>query len=281
MNKTKKRAKGTIARLLKHVIVYAYLIIVLFPLIWLLITALKKEIESVQAWPPIFIPPNPTLNNFIEVLIDRPFGLYMLNSIIVASTVTFIALSVGSLAAYGYSRGFKWSNSSFLGLLVSRMMPPVALVVPYLYIMTKLRLIDTFPAIITAHTFVVLPFAVWLLKPYYDAIPDELFDSARVDGCSKPRIFWNIMLPLTMPGLVTTGIISFVFSWINLLWALVLTRYHVKLITKGIYDFFGEQFLEWNLIAAAAILSILPAVIFVFIFQKRIVKGLVKGAIKG
>ena len=178
-----------------------YLIISLFPLFWMGLTSFKSH-EEIYTLPPTWIPEKPTLRNYVESMRDRPFGKYVFNSLYVALSVVALSLVCGVLGGYGLARfNFKGSKVVFGAILSSRLIPPIALVVPFNLIMIKFGLIDRLESLIVAYTFFILPFIVWIMKGFFEAIPQDLFDAARVDGASKFKTFLFILLPLTRPGI--------------------------------------------------------------------------------
>ncbi len=197
-------------------LVVAFTIIVsFFPTIWLFFTSIKTKAD-IYAWPVQFWPSPATLENYLAIWRDTPELLrYIFNSFIVASATTFVTLAFGGLAAYSLARfRYRGRNIVLFGILAVSMFPPLALLPSLFDLFLEVGLLNTYPALTLAHTGLYLPMAVWILSNFYKTIPFELEDAARIDGASSLRIFWNIILPLSTPGLIATGLIVFIMSWV-------------------------------------------------------------------
>ena len=210
------------------------------------------------------------------------FILYIRNSLGVSTISTLIILMLGSISAYCFSKFRFWGNTLLMVLiLVSRLIPPIALLVPFFKIATMLRISDTWTAIILTNIYMYLPFSVWLLKGFFDTIPKSLVDAAKIDGCTNFGAFRRVMLPITRPGIAAAAILSFLFSWNEFIFPLILTNSEkAKTIPVGLYDFVGDQYVDYGSMAAATIIACIPAVIFVVFFSRYIVSGLLAGAVK-
>jgi ABC-type glycerol-3-phosphate transport system permease component len=161
------------------------------------------------------------------------------------------------------------------------LIPPISLIVPFFKIATDLRITDTWTAIILTNIYMYLPFSVWLLKGFFDTIPRSLIDSAKIDGCTNFGAFRRIILPIARPGIAAAAILSFLFSWNEFIFPLILTNTEVaKTIPVGLYDFVGDQYVDYGSMAAATIIACLPALLFVIFFSRYIVSGLLAGAVK-
>ena len=166
-------------------------------------------------------------------------------------------------------------------ILASRLVPPISFIVPFTIIFSYLKMIDTLAVLIIAYIFFNLPFVIWILSGFFESIPQELDDAARIDGCNNISAFWRVILPLTLPGIIASAILAFLLSWNEFMFALVLTRLEAKTLPIGMYDFFADGFVRWNWLSAATMYSMVPAIIFVIFFQKHLIKGMLAGAVKG
>jgi len=257
-----------------------YLFISLFPIFWTFQTSFKSN-EQVYRLPPVWFP-IPTIQCYIAVFKERPFLHYLSNSLVVALAVTGICLFFGAFAAYGFSRlRFRGSNYLFRGILATRLIPPVSFIISFTILFARFHITDTRLGLVIANIFFCLPFAIWVMKSFFDSIPQSLIDVARIDGCSKISAFWYVLLPLAKPGLISAGILSFLSSWNEFMFALTLTRKQAITLPVGLTDFFRDDLILWNQLAAATIVTIFPAVIFVICFQRSLVRGMLAGAIKG
>ncbi|NLJ48364.1 MAG: carbohydrate ABC transporter permease [Candidatus Atribacteria bacterium] len=258
------------------IVVFAF---ILFPPIMLFLTSIKKNVDALR-YPPVWIF-QPIGTNYREIFNLIPFGNYLLNSFIVAMVSTFLALFIGSMAAYGLSRfQFRRSKDLSFWILSIRMTPPVASIIPIFIIMRTLKLLDTHYALIIAYFTFNIPFAVWLLRSFFREIPREIEESAMVDGCSTYNAFFRIALPLIAPGLAATGIFTFIFSWNEFLFALILTGTRAQTVPVALTGFIRETGIMWSHMAAAGVLAMAPMILFTALAQKNLVKGLTMGAIK-
>jgi multiple sugar transport system permease protein len=258
------------------VVVFVY---ILFPPIMLFLTSIKKNIDALR-YPPVWIF-KPIGSNYQEIFNLIPFGNYLLNSFVVATISTIVALFIGSMAAYGLTRfHFRRSKDLSFWILSIRMTPPVASIIPVFIIMRTLKLLDSPAALIIAYFTFNIPFAVWLLRSFFREIPREIEESAMVDGCSSYNAYFRIALPLIAPGLAATGIFTFIFSWNEFLFALILTGTRAQTVPVALTGFIRETGIMWSHMAAAGVLAMAPMILFTALAQKNLVKGLTMGAIK-
>lgn len=264
-----------------YLLLLALVLFCLGPVVWQLATSLKPEVELTHM-PPL-MPQNPTLSNYRAIFAEHPFSRIMLNSATVAGSTTLFSLIVGSLAAFALAKlELAWRGMILGFVLSASMFPPIATVSPLYIIVRWLGLRDTLAALIMTYTTFSLPLTIWILTNFFREIPDEVVAAARIDGCSRLQVFYKIVLPLSGPGLVTTALLVFIFSWNEFLFALSFTSTPAsRTIPVAIALFPGIHEIPWATIAAASIVVTLPIMVLVFIFQKRIVEGLTGGAVKG
>ncbi len=250
------------------------------PFVWQVITSFKPAVELATI-PPI-LPAHPTLENYINVFSDRPFGRIILNSIVVATLTTVLSLLAGSLAGFALAVFRLRGRQLFLGFVLTvSMFPPISTVSPLYIIIRELGLRDTIFALVITYTTFSLPLTIWILTNFFRSIPRELYLSARVDGCGNFQIFYKIFLPVTAPGLFATAILVFIFAWNEFLFALTFTStVRARTVPVEIALFPGVHEMPWAEIASASVVVTLPVVLVVFLFQRRIVEGLTAGAIK-
>ncbi len=253
--------------------------VILFPPVVLFLTSIKTELDALS-FPPKWIF-KPTLENYTEIFEFSPFARYLLNSFIVASLNTGVVLVLGSFAAYSLARfRFKGADDIAFWILSVRMMPPVAAIIPIYIIMRNLRLLDTPWSLVITYLTFNLPFAVWMMRSFFREIPREIEESALVDGCSIFRSFRSIALPLAAPGLAATGILTFIFSWNEFLFALILTGSKAVTLPVGITGYMKETGINWGYMTAGGALALIPVILFTILAQKHLVKGLTMGALK-
>jgi multiple sugar transport system permease protein len=276
-----------IARILeKSVTSYVLLVIILLlmlaPIIFTLFTSFKTR-EETFSWPPTYFPKQPTLEAYREVIFRSPILRYLLNSLIIAMGTTTIVMIGGLFTAYGLSQySYKGSKTVLLIFIATRIIPPISLLVPFYIIMSFLHLINTYACLMIVNTFLWYPFAIWMLKSFFDKFPRELVDSAIVDGCTRTSAFLKVVIPVSAIGIAAVAIITFLWTWNEFLYGIIFTNTRsVQPITVGAHYFVGDELVQWDSIAATAIFTALPGIVFFSIAQRAIVKGLMAGAVKG
>jgi multiple sugar transport system permease protein len=261
------------------IIILAFL--VLLPFLWMLSTSLKP-LNEVNKYPPEWTSSNMSLKPYSDMFFYLPFSVYTLNSLIVATSSTILTLLVGSLAAFAFSRcQFPGKNIFLLVFLLSQMLPGASVIIPLFQLLQKIGLYDTHLGLILVHTALLLPFVIWLLYGFFLGIPREVEDAALIDGCSRMRALWKVILPLALPGIGATALFAFLGSWNEFFFALLLTSSDsTKTIPVGIGLFVGEYLDVWNQMSAAAVLFSLPPLVLFMLTRKTFVKGLMAGAYK-
>ncbi len=251
------------------------------PFVWQLITALKPTGQLVRL-PPL-LPTPPTFQHFAAVLRAPGFLRATANSVLVASATTLLAFTLGVPAAYALAKlELRWCHFFLAGLLCLSMFPAIANVAPLYLLFIKLGIRDSAFAVVIAHSVFALPFTLWTLTSFFQEIPNDLYRAARVDGCSHAGILRHVVLPLAAPGLVSVGLLVFIFSWNEFLYAFTLTASdRSRTLPVAIALFGGLHEIPWGEIAAAAVLATTPTVVLMLLFQRRIISGLTAGAVKG
>jgi multiple sugar transport system permease protein len=253
----------------------------LSPYLWQVITSFKPSAE-LASLPPVF-PTRIALESYREVFVDQPFARIILNSVVVATSTTLLSLLIGSLAAFALAKLPVKRKVLWLGLFLSiSMFPPIATVSPLYLAIRMVGIRDTYLALIFPYTTFTLPLAVWILTSFFRDIPDDLYRSARVDGCTPLQAFRRILFPLAAPGVFTAAILIFIFAWNEFLFALTFTStVKSRTIPVGIALFPGLHEVPWGEIAAASVIVTVPLIAVVLVFQRRIISGLTAGAIRG
>ncbi|MEO0458388.1 MAG: carbohydrate ABC transporter permease [Cyanobacteria bacterium P01_A01_bin.114] len=274
-----RKSLGQIAAI--YALLLGIAVAMLLPLLWLVSTAFKSSEENIFQFPPQFIPQNPTFSNFIEVWQTNPFGQYFFNSTLIAVVTVALNLLFCSLAAYPLARLAFRGREIIFSLIVSTILIPFQIVMIPLYILTvQLGLRNTylgviFPAIASA-------FGIFLMRQAFQGVPKELEEAARIDGCSELGIWWNVMIPAVRPALVTLAIFVFIGSWSDFLWPLiVLDRPEYYTLPLGVARLAGSFSLDWRLIAAGSVISIVPIVVFFVVMQGYIVPTESGSGVKG
>lgn len=278
MNRMKRKKKYLLFALL-----IVMLLFVLLPIYWMLVTSIKLNTQSFKV-PPDIIPIEPTLENFINQLKDRTgFLTYFINSIIVSLGTTLLSIITAILAGYAISRlRFPGKNKLFILILVSQMFPQSLMIVGIYTFFMKLNLLDSYLGLILAFTSFSLPFAIWMMSGFFETIPFELEEAAMIDGSSRFKTLWKIILPLTSPGIVAVGVYSFLNSWNNLLFALSLTSSQdMRTVPPGfLLTYVGEFQYYWSDAMAGSIIITLPMVAIFILLQRYLVQGMTAGAVK-
>jgi multiple sugar transport system permease protein len=247
-----------------------------FVFVWMVMTGLKTGSQNI-AYPPEFIFA-PTLESFRAVFEQYNFFKYLMNSFIVASLATLISLILGLPAAYSIAK-YRQGKIGIV-ILIARMTPFVSYLLPWYIIFRYLNLIDTFTALTITHLIITLPMVIWLMVSFFESVPADLEDSAMIDGCSRLQSFLLIVLPLVRNGIATSAIISFIFSWNQFLFSLILSGPRTKTVPVAVYNFISYGKIDWAGIGAAATLIVLPVSVFAFFVRKSIVQGLTMGTLK-
>ncbi|MCX6090446.1 MAG: carbohydrate ABC transporter permease [Candidatus Atribacteria bacterium] len=263
---------------------YAALICIVFffvfPIFWIMSTSLKQRVNVYTEKPVLCFPV--TWENYQRVFELQNFGRSLLNSLIVAVSVTLIIMYFGALAAYALTRwrirGYSWVS---LSIISARMFPPIALLPSFFLFASRLGLVDTRSVLVFTHAAYGLPFAVFMLAGFFRQIPRDLDDAALIDGCGYFQLFNKIMIPSIAPGLAAAAILSFIYSWNEFLFALVLTRASTKTLPVVISEFIGFVQVDWQGLTAMTTILMIPSILISFVAQKYLVRGLTAGAVKG
>jgi multiple sugar transport system permease protein len=263
---------------------------IFFPLLWLFSASLSTQAE-LYAIPPHWIPQHPTLQNYLDIIfsnlatssVPRTFAVALMNSIKISSAVTVICIVIGSLAAYALVRiPFRFNRTIQLGIIATRMIPEVSLILPLFILASSLGLINKPVVLIVAYMSFSLPYAIWMMAAFFQSVPIELEDAARMDGCSRLGILFRVVMPISVPGLVSTAMFTFLLAWDEFFYALIFTNtLAAKTAPVAIAEFVGRYALNITGMMAGGIIAALPPVILAFIFQRYIVSGLTAGAVKG
>ena len=273
----KARRMGMYALIILAVVILA------FPLYWMVVTSFTTRsalLENVRVLPKLG---NMTWSNFTKILDAHPILTWFGNSIFVTAFSTIVAIIVSTMAAYSMSR-YKYKSTNFLGffLLVVRMLPETLLVVPLYMMFTNMKLINNYASLIISNITFIIPFSTWMMKGYFDSIPNTLEEEARIDGCSRLQAVRRVIVPLATPGIAATATYSAILGWSEFLFARTfITQPDKWTITVGISSLMGEYTIIWGEVMAAAAISIIPiALVFIFL-EKYMVAGVTAGAVKG
>jgi multiple sugar transport system permease protein len=256
------------------------------PMLWMLLTSVKGQFAALQ-YPPQWIPTSPTLEQYRRLLspnsdVGREFLTYMLNSLVVSTATTVLGLVVAVPAAYAFSRfRFPGRNLLFYSVLLRNMFPAVVFLMPLFILMRWLGLVNTHASLILTYLTFGLPLSIWLLKGFYDNIPVQLEQAARIDGASRFQAFLFVVMPLSSPGIIATAIYSFIIAWNEYIYALTFLNDQSKMtLPVGLQYFFTEYATNWPGLMAASFIMSVPVVAMFLILQKYFVRALTEGAVK-
>ncbi|MEZ2333682.1 carbohydrate ABC transporter permease [Mesorhizobium sp. RCC_202] len=251
------------------------------PFIWQFSTSFQLD-KALTSGAPSLIPHPFTLEHYYNAFVEKELHRYVWNSLVVALATTLLCLIVGSLAAFALSRlNVKGRFGILVVILSVSMFPQIALVGPLYLLATNLGLLDTYTALIITYLALGLPLVTWVLFGYFETLPREIDEAARMDGVSIPGLLWHIILPMSLPSLVTTGLLAFISAWNEFLFALAFTsNIDRQTIPVGIANFTNLYYVPWGDIAAASAVVTVPLIVLVLFFQRHIIEGLTQGGVK-
>jgi len=261
---------------------YASVVVLVSPallvFLWMLSLSLKNEVDN-TAYPPVFIPSPPTLDNFIAVFAKNDFVTYGLNSVIVSFSATGLALLIGVPAGYGIAKAR--ATRAALLILVARITPGLSYLIPLFLLFQWLGLTGTLLPIIITHLVITIPIVVWIMIGFFEGLPPDLEEAALVDGATIWQAFRYVAMPLARPGITVALILAFIFSWNNFIFGVVLAGRQTRTLPVAVYNVLTFEQVSWGPLAAAALLVTLPVLLLTLLMQKEIVAGLTAGGVKG
>ena len=284
---TAHRLKQRLAGLAHQAGLFLAMLVICLPGLWIVVSSLRPTVE-IMAKPPVWIPQNLSLDAYVAMFsgIGRggiPVIEYFRNSLIVSLTSTAIAIAIGLAGGYAFARfRFRGKTGTFLGLMLTRTVPGIALSLPLFFVYARLGIIDTHFGLILAYVALNVPFTVWLIDGFFRQVPRDLAEAAQIDGCTRWQAFWQVEFPLAGPGIASAAIFAFLTSWNEFALASQLTRsVNSKTLPVGLLDYTAEFTIDWRGMCALAVVMIVPALTLTFIVQKHLVSGLTSGAVKG
>jgi multiple sugar transport system permease protein len=246
--------------------------------LWMLSLSLKTELDN-TAWPPVFVPDPPTLDNYREVFARNDFLLYAWNSVVVSFSATVLALAVGVPAGYGIAKMQAVRAAALI--LVARITPGLSYLIPLFLLFQWLELTGTLFPIVITHLVITVPIVVWVMISFFEGLPGELEEAALVDGATIWQAFRHVALPLARPGITVATILAFIFSWNNFVFAMVLAGRETRTLPVAVNNMLTFEQIAWGPLSAAALLVTLPVLLLTLLAQKQIVAGLTAGGVKG
>ncbi len=276
MSKRQKQAIGGVARGLVFTVVCLFFIA---PYLWMVLISLKPRVDIFEPGKWIFVP---TLQNYSNIIKNAHILDYFVNSMAVSVVSTAVSLAIGSLAAYGFAR-YRWKRREDMVFMVlsQRMLPAMAVVIPYFLMAMAAGLLDTRVILIICYLLFNIPFTILMMRGFFEDIPMEIEDAGKIDGCSGFQVFKELILPLSLPGLTATAIFCLINSWNEFVFANFLTSIRAKTVPTSVMLFLSVSGTKWGEMAATGVLSSLPAIVFGIAVQKYMIRGLTFGAVKG
>jgi multiple sugar transport system permease protein len=277
-----KKTNSVLKNVRFYSFIAVFLVIIIFPFYWELVTSLKKPGDIFGNFTQFF-PSSPTLESYKLVFTARPFGKFLLNSFVISSLTTIFAIAIAAFCAYAVARLKFKGKSIVLGLVLAvSMFPGISTISPIYLFMKTMGLRDTYMGLVIPYITFALPLAIWNLTTFFREIPYSLEEAARIDGASPMQTFFRIIVPLAAPGTFTTAILVFIAAWNEFFFALTINTKDIrKTVPVAITMFQGQYTIPWGETAAATVIVTIPLIILVLLFQKRIVAGLTSGAVKG
>ncbi len=272
-----EKSRSPMQKMILAIVLVVIGVCTLFPFLWMVLASFKDMADLLDTSKMFVF--TPTTHNYFDVFTQYDFSRPMFNSLYVGFVSTALALIFGVPAAYSIGR-FKQQVFSSLILLV-RIIPAISFLVPWYILFTKLHLTGTYTVLILSHFLTSLPLIIWIMIPYFEGLPKELEEAAWIDGCSQTGTFFKIMLPLSTPGILTSTLLAFIFSWNNFIFALVLSTNETKTIPTAVFAFISYTNINWSGLMAAAVVITAPILLISLCLQKYVVSGLTAGAVKG
>ena len=271
-----------IARASLYVAAAALVGVCVGPVVWMLSTSFKPANE-IFASPPLLLPAQPTLDGYLAALNKSDMAAAAVNSVVIATLTTLLALVLAIGAGYGFAR-FTFFGRDLLAVsvLFSQLLPSAVVLIPLYLYFDRFHLIDTYPALILSYLIIVLPLCTWMLRGYFQGLPREIEEAGLIDGCSPLGVLTRVALPLSLPAIVATGLYAFTVAWDEFLFALTFTQSaRTRTLPVELAFFTGEQNTDWAAVMAASVLMSIPVVVIFLTFQRFFVRGLAEGAVKG
>jgi len=277
------RRRSMIGRIAFNLFAWTLVLLIAFPLIWMILTSVKPQTELFRI-PPTYLPGEITFEHYRRLLVETPFLVYMRNSIILAVATTLLVITLATLGAHSLVR-FRYPGRERIAQLVlfTYLLPSVVLIIPLYLLMVWLGIANTLWSLVLAYTTFALPYALWLLRSFMAGIPDDLEAAALVDGATRMEAFVDVILPQALPGIISTSLFTAILAWNEYLYALVLVNTDsARPLTTGVMTMLISAFnIEWSLLMAAAVMMSLPLIVAFAFLQKYLTRGFGAGGVKG
>jgi len=269
--------KKTRTKVILALLTLLVLALFVFPFVWMLLASFKTQAQIMSTEQTFVF--TPTFDNYVSVFKQYDFLKYIINSMIVAVVSTLLSLLLGLPAAYSIAK-YKMQGLGLV-ILVARIVPGISFLIPWYIIFSKMGLVDSYTSLVLSHMLVGLPFIVWIMISFFEGLPHEVEESALIDGCTPHQVFRRIVLPMSGAGVITSSLLSFIFSWNNFMFSIILAGDKTKTLPIAVFNFMSYAEINWGGLMAAACIITLPVLIIALIAQRYVVSGLSAGAVKG
>lgn len=283
MNPKQKNALKTTGGILRFLFLSVFLVVVIFPFYWMVITSLKPTQADIYAYPIQYWPQNPSLINYRNILSREHFGNYFLNSLVVSLSAGFLAVFIGMFASYVIARyRFRGRNLLLFFFLFTQMVPMFILIIPLYQMMSSMKMVNKLITMVLMYTNMMIPFSVVTLRGFFEGVPRSIEEAAQIDGCGRLKSLFSVILPVLLPGLASTMIFAFVNSWNELFLAVMFLDDNTKKTLPVALNSFILKFdIAWGQLSAGTVIAILPTMVLFAFIQKYMASGLTAGAVKG
>lgn len=272
--------RKTIQRMILIFTMIVILLVFLFPIIWTFLTSIKDDVTAWSLPPKLIF--KPAVSNYIKIFKERGLQHNIVNSMIVALGATMISLVLGTPLAYMFARTrYRFNDLLFVFVFISYILPPIVLSIPFYIIAARVGLLNSYLIVILSHSTFCMAFTVWMLRGFFEEIPVEIEECARIDGCSNFMTLIKIVLPIARSGLVATVIFNIILSWNDFMYALILTGMNTRTLPVAVAQFLTPHGMFWGEMCAAGIVAIAPVLVFSLFLQRYLIRGMTAGAVKG
>lgn len=272
------RKKGRLGvNLLLSALTFLVLLVFAFPFLWMLLASFKTQAQIMST--DHFFAFTPTAKNYTSVFKEYDFLKFIVNSLIVALGSTLLSLLLGLPAAYAIARHHL--HKLGMVILVARIIPGITFLIPWFILFSGIGMVDTYTALILSHMLVGLPFIIWIMISFFESLPTEIEEAGLIDGCTHHQVFLRIILPISGAGVITSSLLSFIFSWNNFMFSIILAGDKTKTLPIAVFNFMSYSEINWGALMAAACIITLPVLIIALLAQRYIVSGMAAGAVKG
>lgn len=269
--------QSLVRRIVLAVVTFMVILAFSFPFIWMVLASFKTQAQILSTGQ--FFLFEPTGQNYVSVFKEYDFIKYIFNSMLVAVGSTAFSLILGLPAAYAIAK-YRLQKLGLV-ILAARIIPGITFLIPWFILFTQIKLVDSYTALILSHMLVGLPFITWIMISFFETLPQEIEESGLIDGCRPHQVFTKIILPISGPGIVTSSLLSFIFSWNNFMFSVILAGDKTKTLPIAVFNFLSYSEINWGALMAAACIITLPVLLIALFAQRFVISGLAAGAVKG